>query len=49
MLEALTTSRNLDSQENTVLSTKAPLEGAASLRSETILLAKPLSLAVDYL
>ena len=49
MLEALTTSRNLDSQENTVLSRKAPLEGAASWRSETIVLAKLLSLAVDYL
>ena len=48
MLEALATSRNLDSQENTVLSRKALLEGAASWRSETILLAKPLSLAVDY-
>ena len=41
--------RNLDSQENTVLSRKAPLEGAASWRSETIVLAKLLSLAVDYL
>ena len=40
MLKALTMSRNLDSQENTVLSRKVPIEGAASCRSETILLAK---------
>ena len=49
MLEALDTSRNLDNKENSVLSRIAPLEGAASWRSETILLANLLSFAVDYL
>ena len=49
MLEALATSRNLDSKENTVLLRKAPLEGAAFWRSETILVAGLLSLAVEYL
>ena len=49
MLKALATSRNLDNLENTVLSRKASLEGAAFWRSETILLGKLLSLAVDYL
>ena len=49
MLEALSMSRNLDNKENTVLSRIAPLEGTASRRSETILLAKLLSFAADYL
>ena len=48
MLEAFATSRNLDNYENTVLFRKAPLEGTASWRSETIVLAKLLSFAVDY-
>ena len=49
MLEALAMSRNLDSQENTVLLRITPLDGAAFWRSETILVAKLLSLAVEYL
>ena len=50
---AYETSRLLDAcsitRKKTVFSRKAPLEGAASWRLEIILLAKPLSLAVDYL
>ena len=49
MLEAFATSRNPDNYENTVQLRIAPLEGSASWRSETILLAKLLSFAVDYL
>ena len=49
MLEAFATSRNLDNYENTVWLRIAPLEGTASWRSETMLLAKLLSFAVDYL
>ena len=48
MLEALATFRNLDNQENTVLSRIAPLEGAAAWRLEIILLAKLKSLTVGY-
>ena len=49
MLEALAMSRNLDNLKNTVFLRKAPLEGAAFWRSETTLVAKLLSLAVEYL
>ena len=49
MLEGLVTSRNLDNKENTVLSRKAPLEGAASWRSKTNLSAQLLSFIFDMI